>query len=72
MIKPVTSKIVTNKAVIDDYTDLAPVHDRQWSGVNRAVRNWVMDRFPTNQPSGARVLDAGCGTGHVLAEIAAD
>ena len=67
MLKP-----VTNKAVIDDYTDLAPVYDRQWAGVNRAVRNWVLDRFPVNQPSGARVLDAGCGTGHMLADIAAD
>lgn len=67
MIKP-----VTNQAVIDHYTDLAPVYDRQWNAFNRAVRLWVMDRFPANQPAGARVLDAGCGTGHVLADIAAD
>lgn len=65
-------KIVTNKAVIDEYTDLAPVYDRQWGGFNRAVRNWVMDRFPADMPAGTRVLDAGCGTGHMLAEIAAD
>ena len=65
-------KIVTNKAVIDEYTDLAPVYDRQWGGLNRTVRNWVMDRFPADMPAGTRVLDAGCGTGHILAEIAAD
>lgn len=66
------ARIVTAAALLDDYTDLAPVYDRQWAGISRIVRNWVMDRFPTNQPAGARVLDAGCGTGHMLADIAAD
>ncbi|MBU0800201.1 MAG: methyltransferase domain-containing protein [Alphaproteobacteria bacterium] len=64
------TRIVTLKAVRDDYADLAPVYDRQWSGFNRAVRNWVMDRFPDRLPGGAQILDTGCGTGHMLADIA--
>jgi ubiquinone/menaquinone biosynthesis C-methylase UbiE len=66
------TRIVTNKAVMTDYDDLAPVYDRHWAGFNRAVRTWVTDRFPHGLPPGARVLDAGCGTGHMLAAIAAE
>lgn len=65
------AKIITNKAVIDHYTDLAPVYDRQWGGVNRAVRQWVMDRLPGGLPVDARIFDAGCGTGHALSAVAA-
>lgn len=64
------ARIVTNKAVCFDYTDLAPVYDRHWVRFNAAVRDWVMDRFPHDLPAGARVLDSGCGTGHVLAAVA--
>jgi trans-aconitate methyltransferase len=29
-----------------------------------------MDRFPDDLPGGAQILDSGCGTGHMLADIA--
>lgn len=64
------TSIATLRAVKGHYEDLAAYYDKQWAAFNRVLREWVVDRLPADLPAGAAILDAGCGTGHVLQEIA--
>lgn len=58
-------------AVRHDYGRLADEYERRWSELNAVVREWVLERWPDDLDSNARVLDLGCGTGAFLAEVAA-
>jgi SAM-dependent methyltransferase len=53
-----------------EYEAMFAVEDRHWwyVGVRREVERWL-DGLPTAAGARLRVLDAGCGTGGLLANL---
>jgi len=62
-------KSVTLIDIQKDYQKLAPEYDHRWQKFLALSQSNVLQNWPQNLPENARILDLGCGTGSMLAQI---
>jgi 2-polyprenyl-3-methyl-5-hydroxy-6-metoxy-1,4-benzoquinol methylase len=65
------AQIVTNKAILDHYAEMAQSYDRAHGLIHRVIHKWMEKNLPAASDAPLQILDAGAGTGATLKFLAA-